>query len=170
MRKLCLLFFIVLLSGCSATYTRVDTSQLIVPLVEEKSVLVATPVNGSYNDKEYPSSGEMVAQVVKSVFEKFAADVQLSEACHDLECLKRTSSGNFGYYVVPEILHWEDRATEWSARRDKIEIKLEVFDGKTSEKLASTVISGQSKLVTIGGDHPQDLLEKPVWEYVDSLY
>ena len=170
MRNLFLLLIVVLLSGCASTYSRVDTSQPIVNLNEEKSVLIATPANGSYNDTEYPSSGKMLAQAVKAVFEKFSADVELSETCRDLSCLKRNSEKTVGYYVVPEIIHWEDRATEWSGRRDKVEIKLMVFDGKTSEKLASTIISGKSKLMTFGGDHPQDLLEEPLWEYVDSLY
>jgi Domain of unknown function (DUF4823) len=36
--------------------------------------------------------------------------------------------------------------------------------------VASTLISGQSKWATFGGDHPQDLLPEPLNSYVESLY
>lgn len=28
--------------------------------------------------------------------------------------------GGFAYLVLPTLLHWEDRATEWSGKRDQI--------------------------------------------------
>ncbi len=34
----------------------------------------------------------------------------------------------------------------------------------------SAIIKGKSGLATFGGDHPQDLLPKPVGEYIDALY
>jgi Domain of unknown function (DUF4823) len=76
----------------------------------------------------------------------------------------------FDYYVVSEILHWEDHATEWSGLPDKIEVKIMVYDGGTGKELASTLIAGESKWATFGGDHPQDLLPEPLNSYVESLY
>ena len=87
-----------------------------------------------------------------------------------LPCLKSNTAGPFDYYVIPEILHWEDRATEWSGLPDKIEVKIIVYDGGTGNEVASTLISGQSKWATFGGDHPQDLLPEPLNNYVESLY
>ena len=71
---------------------------------------------------------------------------------------------------MPEILHWEDRNTEWSGIKDKIEIKLVVYDAATGNELASTIIAGKIKWATFGGDHPQDLLPEPLKRYVESLY
>jgi hypothetical protein len=34
----------------------------------------------------------------------------------------------------------------------------------------SVIIKGKSGLATFGGDHPQDLLAKPVSAYVNGLY
>jgi hypothetical protein len=74
------------------------------------------------------------------------------------------------YYAVPEILHWEDRATEWSGIKDKLEIKLTVYEAARPAPVASTVLSGKSKFMTFGGDHPQDLLPALIGAYVQSLY
>jgi len=82
----------------------------------------------------------------------------------------RMTAAAVDYFVVPEILHWEDRNTEWSGKKDVIEIKITVVDAASGSALASSVISGKSKWATFGGDHPQDLLPKPLQAYVDSLY
>jgi hypothetical protein len=71
---------------------------------------------------------------------------------------------------VPEILSWEDRATEWSGIPDSIEIKLSLYDGASGQELSSVVITGKSKWATLGGDHPQDLLAAPFRKFVESLY
>ena len=90
--------------------------------------------------------------------------------CRELLCLKKDQSVSYDYYVIPEILYWEDRATEWSGIPDKIEVKVSVYDGQSAKELASTIILGKSKWATFGGDHPQDLLPDPLNKYVESLY
>ncbi|ELW8199044.1 DUF4823 domain-containing protein, partial [Yersinia enterocolitica] len=67
-------------------------------------------------------------------------------------------------------LHWEDRATEWSGKPDIIAIKITVYNAASDNIISSTIINGKSKWATFGGDHPQDLLAKPVSEYISSLY
>ncbi len=74
------------------------------------------------------------------------------------------------YLAVPTILEWEDRATEWSGIPDKASIKLSIIDLETNSTLDSVIIKGKSGIATFGGDHPQDLLPKPTYEYVASLY
>jgi hypothetical protein len=72
--------------------------------------------------------------------------------------------------VYPTILHWEDRATEWSGIPDRVEIKIEIIGATTGKGLDSAIIKGKSGLATFGGDHPQDLLPKPVEDYVSGLF
>lgn len=160
---------VIVASGCASTYQRNDIGSFDSKLATGGSVLVATPTNGSYGGKEYSGSGESAAQAVRSAFERHSNSVTISSTCKDIECL-RANGVSADYLVVPVILHWEDRATEWSGKKDKMELKLAVFDGKSGGELHSTVISGKSKWATFGGDHPQDLLNEPVNEYVSSLY
>jgi hypothetical protein len=45
-----------------------------------------------------------------------------------------------------------------------------VIDVASGEVLDSAVIEGKSKWATLGGDHPQDLLESPLSDYARSLF
>ena len=158
------------LLGCASTYKQNVLTSPSVKLSNTASVLVATPTNGSYGSNEYAASGASSASAVRSAFALHSSVVNVSSNCRDIKCLRSEDNSAHDYYVVPEILHWEDRNTEWSGKSDKVEIKVSVFDGKNGNLLSSTVISGKSKWATFGGDHPQDLLDEPVNTYVHSLY
>jgi hypothetical protein len=168
MKTLILACIASLVFGCVSVY---DQNVLLRPpskLVRGRSVVIATPANGSYEAIEYPFSGRNTALEVRSAFVRYSNNVEITSECKDLICLKKMTG--FEYYVIPEILHWEERATEWSGMPDKIEIKLTIYEGQNWNELASAILSGRSKWVTFGGDHPQDLLPEPLNEYVGSLY
>lgn len=170
MRNIFLVIVIALLSGCTAKYDQVKVQSPTSKLISGKSVLIATPENGEYGNIIYPSSGEMTALAVRASFAKFSNNIEISKNCSSLKCLKNGENGAFNYYVIPQILHWEDRATTWSGKPDIIEVKISVYDSQSGNILASTIIKGKSKWATFGGDHPQDLLTEPLDEYVESLY
>ncbi|XHF32918.1 DUF4823 domain-containing protein [Pseudomonas chlororaphis] len=158
----------VLVSGCSAKYVQQDLAISPERLIQGQAVFIATPVDGRYETNLYKASGAMTAGAIRSAFARYSNQVKVSESCADLACIREL--GNAGYYVVPEILHWEDRATEWSGIPDRIEVKLVIYGAKGDEPLASTVVSGKSKWLTFGGDHPQDLLQKPIESYVKAQF
>ena len=160
----------LIMSGCVASYKQNSLSQPSAKLLKGKSVIISTPSNGSYENKTYVASGIMTANATRDAFAKFSNNIKVIAVCSDISCLKKTSSADFDYYVIPEILHWEDRNTEWSGISDKLEIKVSVYEGKSWNELASTIISGKRKFMTFGGDHPQDLLPKPLNMYIESLY
>lgn len=166
-----ILFFIALtlLSGCAATYKNTPLTKTNSKLVRGTPVLIATPANGHFGATVYANSGKMTALAVRGAFAQFAATTSVNSGCEKLECLEQSHGGGSIYYVVPEILHWEDRATEWSGRPDRIEVKLSVFD-TVGQELASTIFTGKSKWATFGGDHPQDLLTEPLNQYIETLY
>lgn len=170
MRFILLLFVVIVISGCAAKYDQVNLATPEVKFSKEASVIIATPANGFYETTEYRSSGKMTALAVRSAFIRKSRNTRINSHCENLECLKKDHPTGFNYYVVPEILHWEERATEWSGIPDKIEIQLSVYEQGTWNELASTHIKAKSKLATFGGDHPQDLLPEPLNNYVDSLY
>ena len=158
------------LVGCVSTYNQQVLTAPSSKLLQGKSVAIATPVNGSYSDKVYAGSGNTTASAVQAAFALHTNSIVVSSDCKDLPCLKSTYASGYDYFVVPQILQWEDRATEWSGKRDKIEIKLTVFDAIDGHVVASDVITGKSKWATFGGDHPQDLLPDPLKQYVATLY
>ena len=169
--RTCVLFAaIVFLSGCSATYQQQVVKRPQSPLERGKGIFVSTPKNGWYGKTEYQNSGKMTANAVKAAFSRFSNNVFVSEQCLGLECLKLIPTERYEYYIEPEILHWEDRATEWSGLPDKIEIKISVYDARLGTELASSILTARSKWATFGGDHPQDLLPEPLNQYIESLY
>jgi len=86
------------------------------------------------------------------------------------EALSHAEEMGFTYVFEPTILHWEDRATEWSGKLDRIKIRLVVWSVKSGEVISSTVLSASSKWATFGGDHPQDLLPGTITPYVNKLF
>lgn len=169
MRHLLAVIVFALSTGCAATYQHADVSAPTARLERAKGVLIATPKPGAYGKTEYPASGDHVAVATRSAFARFANRVDVS-SCVDLPCLITDGGDRYGYFAVPQILHWEDRNTEWSGIPDRMEIKVTIFDAQTQNAIASTVITGKSKWMTLGGDHPQDLLPVPLTDYVSSLY
>lgn len=155
--------------GCT-TYSQKNVSEASAKLQRGKSVAIAMPTNGQYGSTVYSGSGHMTATPVQGAFSRHTNRTTAVANCKDLNCLMTDRSQISDYYVVPEILHWEDRATEWSGIPDKIEVKITVFDGLTGNDIALTIISGKSKWLTLGGDKPQDLLPEPLNAYVESLY
>jgi hypothetical protein len=170
MRLILILLSTVMMSGCAASYKQSLLSQPSSKLLKGKSVIISTPTNGSYENKTYVASGKTTANATRAAFAKFSNNTKIIADCSDISCLKTNASADFDYYVIPEILHWEDRNTEWSGISDKLEIKVSIYEGKSWNELASTIISGKSKWMTFGGDHPQDLLPEPLNKYIESLY
>ena len=162
------------LCGCSSTYQQTRTAGFRTPPkldAKNCSVYISMPSDGSYGSTVYPNSGRMTAQAVKSAFSKKVAHVKVSPATETHETgFKNAIYQNFSHYLWLDILHWEDRSTEWSGLPDRIEVKIKlsrVEDGKTVD---SVIIKGSSKWATMGGDHPQDLLSKPLNSYVSSIF
>lgn len=160
----------LVITGCTASYQQSHVTEVTDKLDPDRGVYIFTPEDGSYNDTEYHSSGEMTANAVKSAFLMHAARVVITDDCSSVKCAVGINASEFGYFVEPSILHWEDRATEWSGKSDRLEIQLVIYDVATGNELANASLIGKSKWATLGGDHPQDLLKAPIDKYVDSLY
>ncbi|WP_028112334.1 DUF4823 domain-containing protein [Ferrimonas kyonanensis] len=171
MRTIAALFLgSTLLFGCSSTYQHTPISVFEGVLDPQLAVLISVPKDGWYDTQNYRNSGRMTANAVRAAFMKHASKVTVTDRCKGESCLSLEGVGEYGYYVKPQILHWEERATEWSGLPDRIEIKLTIYDMKTAKPISSNVYTGKSKWLTFGGDHPQDLLPGPTNSYVTSLY
>ncbi len=157
----------VALTGCTSTYNREVLTAPSGTLQRNYSVVVEVPENGRFDGAVYQRSGQMTADALRAEFLRYSTDVKLVATGNT----KANYSGiNNSYYVLPQILHWEERATEWSGKPDRIKIKVEVFDTATMSPQSAVIFSGKSKWFTLGGDHPQELLPKPIRDYLETLY
>lgn len=84
--------------------------------------------------------------------------------------LATAKAGSYTYLLYPEILHWEDRATEWSGKSDIVSVKVSLVGTEAGKVLDSAVVGGKSSWWTFGGDRPEHLLPKPLSDYAASLF
>ncbi|MCA1176178.1 MULTISPECIES: DUF4823 domain-containing protein [unclassified Pantoea] len=169
MKGILLIMGALALTGCSAHYKSTDVKTSTEKLKQDMPVSIAVPKDGFYSTTVYHGSGQETASALQAAFVRYSEKVSITNTCGDVECLSKATTTE-GYLVVPQILHWEDRATEWSMKRDKLEVKISVYKASNLTLINSTILNGESKLATWGGDHPQDLLAEPINSYVSQLY
>jgi hypothetical protein len=162
-----LLLIPLAITGCTSTY---NTEKLMAPsgkLQRQHAVAIHVPADGKYGSTAQPRSGQLTAEALKKGFGAYSSDVKFVPTGKS-----RTDFSGIAniYYVEPEVMHWEERATEWSGKPDRIRIKIDVYETSSMSHLSSIIFTGKSKWATFGGDHPQDLLPKPIEEYLKILY
>ncbi len=162
----------IIVLGCADSHQLVRNGMASnAKLKRSDSIYIAVSKDGLYGSRTYVGSGLNSSQIMLAAFAKRSQRVEVGSAHQELtEALKYAKLNNFSYLIYPTILHWEDRATEWSGIPDKVEIRVDVTASTRGNIIDSAIIKGKSGIATFGGDHPQDLLPKPVEEYVASLY
>jgi Domain of unknown function (DUF4823) len=171
MRLLAAVTTVLFMSGCVDTHQLVRSDDSAHRLTSADTVFVAVPADGAYGADVYRGSGQNTAHIIYSAFARHTHAVRIGNSTQSFdEALAATRQVGQKYLVYPTILHWEDRATEWSGIPDKVEVKIEIVDAATGGMITSAVVKGKSKWATFGGDHPQDLLPKPVEDFLLSIY
>lgn len=163
------------LAACAASSERnlshSGSERSLDPLAREASLAVAVAGDGKYIDKVYPGSGAMARSAMASALARHTDSVSEVSSFVSDDSLGQDGLGQVADYVVCiKLLHWEDRATEWSGLPDRIEVELRLLDGATGEILERRQITAKSSWFTLGGDHPQDLLVQPFNDYAASLF
>ena len=166
------LAFTALTCGCTTSYTRTNAVRnTTTVLSRDASAYVAAPADGRYEQINYAGSGQQTATEVSAAFSRYLKRMELAPAVAEFPVsLSAARAGAFDYLVWPEIVHWEDRATEWSGKRDRIEIKIQVVDAKTGATIDATTVKGVGTWWTLGGFKPEKMLTIPINEHVDSLF
>lgn len=172
-RGIALLIISAAIFGCADSHqlVRYGKSETHLRLAANDTIYIAVSRDGIYGTRTYKSSGLITSRILLSSFAKRARRVEMGQSYQSFDdAIKFARDSGFRYLVYPTILHWEDRATEWSALPDRVEVKVDIVESINAKLLDSLVVTGKSGLATFGGDHPQDLLPKPVDEFVSGLF
>jgi hypothetical protein len=145
---------LVALIGCADRHQLIRTSESNISLNEDKSILIITPKDGRYGEKNYTDSGATTAQIISASFAKHILQINVQENLNYKDALSFAKEKKYDYLVYPLILHWEDRATEWSSIPDKVSIKISIIEVEFQKEIDSAIIEGKSGIATFGGDHP----------------
>ena len=171
MRLPAILLSIAMLSGCADTSQVIRASGMSSLLSKHATAYVGVPQDGRYGNTTYQGSGALVAQSVAAAFSPYFRSVTVGVLLEDFEVSRKTAQfGGYTYLLYPEILQWEDRATEWSGRPDVASVKLSVVRVDTGVVVDSAVLGGKSGLATFGGDRPEHLLPKPMADYAATIF
>lgn len=162
---------VLLLSGCSSKYRTDAFEPPAQPLSSFASAYVTLAADGAFGSSRYSGSGRSTSQATAAAVSVHLNRVDMASNKESTdEALRSAKAKGITYVFEPTILHWEDRATEWSGRPDRITIKIVVWDVETGKAVASTVARASSKWGTFGGDHPQDLLPHTMTTFVNRLF
>jgi len=158
------LFCLFILSACTAKYDviRHDDKQLSTT----DRYYISNPKDGKYGAKNYVNSGEMTRDALFNELSILGVRVaKADETLGKTDSLRSSKKQGYDILIYPTILHWEDRATEWSGLRDRAKIQLELIDTNTEVTVDNTVFDLVGTWWTFGGLHPQDMVDEAVKEY-----
>lgn len=171
MRVFAALGLMSVLAGCADSHDWTPQQNGSARIAASDRVWVSTPADGEYGNHVYRSSGRNTAKIIYDAASTKSRYVRIGGVAENFEdAVSQAQRADQDVLIFPTILHWEDRATEWSMIPDKVEVKVDVVNISTGDVISSGVIKGSSGLATFGGDHPQDLLPEPVAEFVSSLF
>jgi hypothetical protein len=143
-------------------------AQLRIPVGAR--VLVTCPQDGAYGAKSYAGSGASVQRAAVGALSQHGIEPLTGPLTEDSEqAIGAGRVANAAWVVVPRIVEWEDRAAEWSARPDRLRVELRTFATATGQLVESTSITGRGKVITLGGDHPQDMLLPALGEWAGGI-
>ncbi len=160
-------------TGCEHTTKEVSLGNVgAPPLLDPKGrFYVAYALNTRNKNGPVLDSGRMVTEPLRAAFQKEVVAVLGGRLAETLDEAKANGAKvNAHYLVYPTIMRWEDRSTEYSGRRDKIEIRLELWNIPEDRLMDIRLIQGTSRWLTDGGDRPQDLIAEPFAKYATSFF
>jgi hypothetical protein len=158
-------------AGCKNTYKETSTFKSPPVILPEDRVFVAMPFDALFKGKVMFKSGKNTAVSIADAFGRYGKAVFVSKQPQGLtESMESAKSVRAQYLVYPTLLKWEDRSTEWSGRRDRLLLRLDLIDMSSGQTVYSRTITGRGKWMTEGGDTPTDLLDEPVELFANDLY
>lgn len=170
---LCLLMAgFAVLTACKSTYSEKDLSTTPPPILKSNTrIYVAIPFDATFKKEVVQNSGKQTAQAFQVALMRYTRSVYMSKFPESLgEALEIARTGHMEYVLYPTIVRWEDRATEFSGRRDRLAVKADLIDLTTSQVVFSREIEATGKWMTDGGDSPNDLLLQPAEQYANALF
>jgi Domain of unknown function (DUF4823) len=172
MKSFLIVCVLLTVSACVSTYDVDRPDQVSKRLNASTSAYVTVPPDGHYGQTLYKGSGAKAANAVAAAFRPYLRQVTEAKEPMTLEmALADAREAKADYLIAPSILHWEDRATLWSGRSDRVRIELCVIEVSTGDVVEKATIKGTSGFAAFWvRRRPEQLLPAPLKEYVASLF
>ena len=173
MRKLTLFAIAIALAfittGCTASYERSFVNMRSSHNYAPARFLLVTPPNGRFETIEYPTSGHEVVAALSKELQRYTNAIKTIMTPVSIDQILDQDIQSVDYIIIPEILHWEDRATGWSMRPDRIEVRFDIYNNQR-ELIDSYQIKGRSAYIVWISRQPNSLLPKPIRQMLTELF
>ena len=172
MRRFLAICALFALSACGSTHDIDRPMQFSKRLDPSASAYVTVPQDGYHDQTVYQGSGMMTANAVVAAFQPHFSQVFEASAPQTLEsAMVAAREMGASYVIAPAILHWEERAGQWSLRSDRAGIELSVIEVATGDVIETAVVKAVSGYAAyFVRRRPQQLLPAPLNQYADSLF
>ncbi len=167
-------FVLITGSGCRSAYPSAQTKNdsKIPPVFELRTrVYIATPPDAVYKNETVARSSKHTKEALWDAFRLFTKLSFVGKTQETLEeALEHARKTRSEFLIFPLILSWEDHRTEWTFIRDRLDIRLEIYDVNTGNRVYSSEVKSRGGWMSDGEDTPEMLLQKPCEQFVRSVY
>jgi hypothetical protein len=163
---------LLFLCACKSNYSEKKITSGPAPLLHATTrIYVAIPFDATFKKQVAAGSGKETAQALYAAFGRYTQSLYIGKFPESpADALETARKYNADYLAYPNLVTWEDRATEWSGRRDKLNVKIDLIDCSNGNTAFSREVAATGKWMTDGGDRPSDLLPQPCEEFVNALH
>lgn len=151
--------------SCATSRTTVLAPQK-AEIDKTKPIYVMQAKDGAYGGTVYAGSGLNVSKSVLRTLRQLQPLAQLVEKTDEADAIKAAKEKGATYLIIPDLSHWEPRATQWSGYRTKIEVELRILSLEPVEVISSRSYYGTNNSITFFNTKPEDLLDHDFDEFV----
>ena len=138
----------------------------VAAVTPNDSVAIMLATDGTYGGKIYQGSGRLVASRIKQSLIGKVKNAPIVESAALENALVYCKKENIPFLIKPSVLHWEDRATNWSALPDIIKIELTLLNSENHAVINTILFNASSSWWTFVNNPPEDMLDETFDEAV----
>lgn len=121
MRALIIFITIASLAGCADSHNWTPQQNGSTRITQNDRIYVTTPADSEYGNHIYSGSGRNTSKIIASAVSAQSRLVRTGGVAENFDdALAQAQRSDQDVLIFPTILHWEDRATEWSMIPDKV--------------------------------------------------
>jgi len=165
--------FAIPMSGCGSTSKSKVVAGPVRPpqLRTDSKIYVSMPFDAVSGKHVAIESGRQTAEAIATALSRYNKRVFMSKIPLSLvEGMEAARKIQAEYMVYPTIVEWRDYATEWSGKRDRLKLRIDLIEVATEQRVYSKEFEDRSKWMTDGGDRPSGLLSTPAGTFASDLF
>lgn len=168
MKTLIILALTAAMGGCAANKNVIPAHQAAPPNVDR--CCVTTSPDGRYGDEVYTGSGRELSNRIVALLRESGMPQSVVVPAADAKAgAAQCQAEGARAMLIPAILHWEDRATQWSGSLDRITVDVAVADVATREILRRGTFQANNAWATFVNNPPEDLLDDKFAAFIRQL-